>query len=84
MSQQDNNTVRWGKERGALFLGRNGEFSCTGIDAYVLQSTTREHAVMITPFTGRGDLARCNIEIPASQLRAVIKLLEEKATELMV
>ena len=76
--------VRWDKHKGTTFVGRNGTFTCAGVEAYTYYSAHRENGVILTPFTGRGDLAKCNMEIPVSQLRAVIELLNKAADDLQV
>ncbi len=76
--------IRWSKELGSGFTGRNGSFACSGVELYVYHRMTGPEAgkgVQVTPFTGKGDIARCFIEIPNQSLREVIKQLTEIADE---
>lgn len=61
--------VKFAKTTG--FLGRNGYMKCSGID---LSSST--DVVTLSPLTSRGDVGRCNIEIPLDNLPEVIAKLQ--------
>lgn len=78
------NCIRWSREVGAGFLGRNGEGACTGVELYPYHRNTGPAAgkgVQITPFTGKGDRARAFIEVPNQNLRQLIDALTAIAEE---
>jgi hypothetical protein len=62
-------TVQFGKI--TTFLGRNGRFNCSGLELFDYGDM-----VNLTALTGRGDLARCEIEIPADALPGLIEALQ--------
>jgi|GEM_PF-1955031 len=55
--------------RGTRFLGRNGYYKCHGVSV-----SFENHAeiVSIEPFTSKGTIGRCGIEIPAEAIKAVV------------
>lgn len=78
------NCIRWSREVGAGFLGRNGEGACSGVELYAYHRVSGPAAgrgVQITPFTGKGDRARAFIEVPNQNLRDLIKALTLIADE---
>jgi len=64
-------TVRW--DRTTNFTGRNGYFKCSGIELVPLDHNS---SVMVSALTGRGDVARCDIEIPLEAVPDVIAKLQ--------
>ena len=64
-------TIKW--DRMTNFTGRNGYFVCSGIEVMPLESDKK---VMLTPLTGRGDCARCNVTIPVESLPELITALQ--------
>lgn len=52
-------------------LGRNGVLKTSGINMFRLD----QGIIELTPVTSRGDLARCHIEIPVEDARAVAQSL---------
>jgi hypothetical protein len=72
--------------RPTSFLGRNGEFTCTGVAVATL--TGIRHGVMgqvvqLIPVTSAGKEGRCYIEIPQKDLQHVINLLQRIADDLV-
>jgi hypothetical protein len=70
----------------AHFLGRNGQFKASGVNVD-LQPGVKcgEGVITLTPFTSKGILGRCSIEIPveiagelASALRKAVKETNRK------
>jgi hypothetical protein len=63
-------TVRW--DRTTNFTGRNGYFKCSGVE-YPLD---HNKVVLLSALTGRGEVARCDIEIPLEAVPALIAKLQ--------
>ena len=65
-------TVDFG-EKKTHFLGRNGEFVCTGLELF-----SSDHLQMITvfPVTSQGKTGRCMIEVPVEHIDDFIKGLK--------
>jgi hypothetical protein len=64
-------TATW--ERKTRFTGRNGNFKCSGVELYPLE---HNKSVLVSALTGRGDVARCDIEIPLEAVPGVIAKLQ--------
>lgn len=64
-------SVTW--ERTTRFTGRNGNFKCSGVELYPLD---HNKSVLVSALTGRGDVARCDIEIPLEAVPALIAKLQ--------
>lgn len=64
-------TVTW--ERTTRFTGRNGNFKCSGVELYPLD---HNKVILLSALTGRGDVARCDIEIPLEAVPALIAKLQ--------
>lgn len=64
--------VRVDFARETSFLGRNGEFKCSGVQVLTVGSD-----VQIAPITSRGDTGRCCIEVPKESLPALITELQK-------
>ena len=60
-------------ERTTRFTGRNGNFRCSGIEFLPLD---HNKSVLVSALTGRGDVARCDIEIPLEAIPEVISKLQ--------
>jgi len=65
------NKATWA--RTTRFTGRNGNFKCSGIELLPLD---HNKSVLISALTGRGDVARCDIEIPIEAVPEVIAKLQ--------
>jgi hypothetical protein len=63
--------VTW--SRTTNFTGRNGGCKCSGVE---LLSLEHNKSVMVSALTGRGDVGRCDIEIPLEALPDLIAKLE--------
>lgn len=61
-------------KRKVNFTGRNGYFTMSGVD---IQTLDHSENVMLTPLTGKGNLARCDMEIPYEHLPSFIGELKE-------
>lgn len=58
------------------FLGRNGNFKSSGVCVELNASPTLgEGTVYLTPFTSKGLLGRCRIEIPVESAADLISAL---------
>ena len=64
-------TVTW--ERLTKFTGRNGNFNCSGVELLPLE---HNNSVLVSALTGRGDVARCDIEIPLEAVHDLIAKLQ--------
>ncbi len=64
-------TTTWA--RTTKFTGRNGKFKCSGVEFLPLD---HNKTVLIFALTGRGDVARCDIEIPLEAVPEVIAKLQ--------
>lgn len=63
--------------RDSWFLGRNGTFTVSGLDANTLSTGV----IVLQPITSRNKLGRCEIAIPHDQRRAVaLAICPELAT----
>ena len=65
-----NKQIKW--EPVTRALGRNGVMKCGGLDVWHCQM---ESAVTLSPLTGKGEVARCSIQIPNDRLWAVVDAL---------
>ena len=65
------NTTTW--VRTTKFTGRNGNFNCSGVE---LLSLEHNKSVLVSALTGRGDVARCDIEIPLEAIPDLIAKLK--------
>ena len=63
-------TVTW--ERLTKFTGRNGNFNCSGVELLPLE---HNNSVLVSALTGRGEVARCDIEIPLEAVHDLIAKL---------
>ncbi len=61
--------LRW-KTETTKFIGRNGYFQCIGIEMH-----GGSKIVTLQPTTSKGDTGRCSIEIPISEIPALIENL---------
>ena len=61
-------------DRMTNFTGRNGYFKCSGIEFMSLKHSNK---VMLTPLTGKGAAARCDVTIPVENLQEFISELEK-------
>ena len=64
-------TATW--ERTTRFTGRNGNFKCSGVELLPLD---HNKTVLLSALTGRGDVARCDIEIPLEAIPDLIAKLQ--------
>ena len=64
-------TTKW--KRTTKFTGRNGTFNCSGIELLPLD---HNKSVLMSALTGRGDVARCDIEIPLEAVPELIAKLQ--------
>lgn len=64
-------TTKW--KRMTKFTGRNGNFNCSGLEFLPLDHNM---SVLVSALTGRGDVARCDIEIPMEAISEVIAKLQ--------
>lgn len=60
-------------DKTTRFLGRNGTFKMTGMDLYL---STHSKTVSISPITSKGDVGRCDMEIPVENIDAVCEQLQ--------
>ena len=69
-----NATVKFNrpKDDTAMFLGRNGYFTCVGVEIFDM---TFRKVVEISPITSKGKVGRCYIQIPIGNLPEVIEKL---------
>lgn len=65
--------LRW-KKSVTSFLGRNGCFKCSGVEILPL---TGQGTLTISALTGRGDIARCNIEVPIEDIPQLVSELQK-------
>jgi len=59
-------------ERRPTFLGRNGRYKCDGVNV-----SRAEETVVISPLTSRGLVGRCEIELPISEVPALVVALQK-------
>ena len=64
--------VAWGRQ--THFTGRNGYLKCNGVQFTPLQ---HNNSVLMLAVNSRGDVARCDIEIPAEALPELIETLQK-------
>jgi len=62
--------------RLTTFTGRNGTFKCAGVE--LIDYTDR---VQISPVTSKGNVGRCDIDIPVEDIPALIEALQDIARE---
>lgn len=56
------------------FTGRSGYFKCSGLELMALE---HNKSIMLSPLTGKGDIGRCDIEVPLEALDELIETLKE-------
>lgn len=61
-------------KKNVKFLGRNGMFNQSGISVSL---TEKDGIVTLQPFTGKGDIGRAFLEIPADAVPSVIDALQK-------
>ena len=69
--------VEW--DSPTRFLGRNGEGKSSGVYVELIPgsiSMNRIDTVRFIPLTSRGDLARCEAEVPRQKIGELIELLK--------
>ena len=67
---------------GATSYGRNGTIKTYGLDVYCwLDSAPERRRVLLTPIRKNGMLGKCDIEIPASDVPALIEALQKVTKE---
>lgn len=57
-------TIEWNKDKGCLFLGRNGEGYCRALEITNFSDMPKPF-ITFYPVTSQGKTGRCRIEIPA-------------------
>ena len=65
--------IKW-PERLTNFTGRNGHFKCSGVEALFLP---HDDSVMVTPFTSRDELGKCDITVPVTAIPQLVAALSE-------
>ena len=63
--------------RQVNFLGRNGFFKQAGLDIQAFNCNYPTGIVILSPLTSRGNVARCQIEIPLGDVPSVIEALQK-------
>lgn len=58
-------------------LGRNGEIKTKGVDVFLWEPNENETVVEISPITTRESIGRCHVQIPASDIPALIETLQK-------
>lgn len=76
--------TRWNER--TWFLGRNGNFRCTGIEALKLEGQLgpdlfRQDVVQLSPLDSRGMVARCSIDVPVASLPELIAELQKHVSQ---
>lgn len=73
--------IEWSKNKNCHFMGRNGFFSCCGINLFRPNYTPK---LCITPITSKDKFANCRIEIPVSLsiLNDLISQIQEIVDEI--
>lgn len=61
--------------RQTNFLGRNGYMNCSGLD--LCKGGLRDDLALLSPLTSRGQVGRCELEIPLEDLPALIAGLQK-------
>lgn len=64
--------VRW--ERQTNFTGRNGYMKCSGVNFCPL---AHNDSLLLLAITSRGNVARCDIEIPNEAIPELIEALQK-------
>lgn len=62
------------------FLGRNGVYSCKGIEITDMnrpKDNSKYPYIMLEPITSKNKIGRCFIEIPRENIQEVINILEK-------
>lgn len=67
----------WANGLITRFLGRNGVGKCSGVEVYY---SDWDNTVTLSPYTSKGEIARCSITIPASEVKGLIEALKEVTT----
>lgn len=58
--------------------GRNGAVKTTAVNVSVLDFGFRaQHTMLIEPYTSRGSIANCNIEVPIDDMPALIQTMQD-------
>ena len=65
-------------KKNVKFLGRNGMFNQSGISVSL---TEKDGIVTLQPFTGKGDIGRAFLEIPADAVPSVIEALQKMVSK---
>jgi hypothetical protein len=60
-------------KRVTNFTGRNGYFKQSGIDFLPIP---QRNSIMIAPLTSKGEIGRCDMEIPKESIDELIKVLQ--------
>jgi hypothetical protein len=58
------------------FLGRNGSFEASGLEINPYRTWNNHLVIVFEPITSRGNIGRCNIEIPIQDIPALIAELK--------
>lgn len=64
--------VRWNRQ--THFTGRNGYLKCNGVQFLPL---AHNNSVMLLAINSRGDVARCDVEIPNEAIPELIESLQQ-------
>ena len=65
-------TMEWPRAAKAMALGRNGYMACCGAEACLMLGQLR-----ITPVNSKGETGRSFLEVPETELPALIRVLRE-------
>lgn len=65
--------MRISYDKDVIFLGRNGEFRCAGLEVKQYGGIV----VQFEPVTSKGEVGRCVIEMPVDKLDELIGVLSE-------
>jgi hypothetical protein len=65
--------------RHVTFTGRNGTMKCAGVELMEF-----DDRVQISPITSKGDVGRCDIDIPKENVPALIEALAPKKPDVFV
>lgn len=60
------------------FKGRNGTYTCKGIDIYDADPTRRGSysRIVLQPITSRDEIGSCFIDFPKNKIQELIEILE--------
>lgn len=62
--------------RNVNFIGRNGAFKCIGLEIANIQGV-----IVIEPITSKGQVGRCQIEIPQESVNEVVNAITTQETK---